>query len=164
MRWAPEVRAFRDRREELGALISAVASGPGDITRYGHHTIRMMQGAFGHGIDWVSNCRDTVQDLATIRYRDGLTVALYLHREKVKRGWRFIYLGENETGLVEIDLADVYRGLALEIVAVLRGEHPAPTSEELLETAAVAEAMRQSAATGQRVSIEGLLAEQGFDD
>lgn len=164
LRYVSEVQAFRDRREEVGALISGVAAGPGDVTRYGHHTIRMMQGVFGDGIDWVTSCRDRAQDLATIRYRDGRTVALFLHRERVKRGWRFVYLGENETGHVEIDLRDVYRNLVHEIVAVLKGTRPGPAADDLLETAAVAEAMRQSAATGQRISIEGLLSEQGFDD
>ena len=105
-----------------------------------------------------------MQDVATVRYRDGRTVTLFLHREKVKRGWRFIYFGENETGYVEIDITDIYRNLVYELVAVLKGNRPGPTGSELLEAVAVAEAMRQSAANGQRVFIEGLLAEQDIDD
>ena len=164
LRYVSDVLDFRKRREQIGALESGVAAGPGDITRYGHHTIRMMHGVFGSGIEWVSNCRDYEKDVATIRYKDGKTVTLFLHREKVKRGWRFLYFGENEVGHIELDLEDIYRNFVLEIIAVLSGSRPGPTTEELLETVAVAEAMRQSAPTGQRINIEGLLAEQGFDD
>ena len=164
LRYVSEVAVFRRRRSQVGNLVSGAVAGPGDVTRYGHHTIRMMQGVFGEGIDWVSSSRDHVQDVATVRYRDGRTVTLFLHREMVKRGWRFIYFGENETGYVEIDITDVYRNLVYELVAVLKGSRPGPTGSELLETVAVAEAMRQSAANGQRVFIEGLLAEQDLDD
>ena len=163
LRYVSDILDFQKRREQIGALKSGVVAGPGDITRYGHHTIRMMQGVFGIGIEWVSNCRDYEKDVATIRYKDGKTVTLFLHREKVKRGWRFLYFGENEVGHIEIDLEDIYRNLVLEIIAVLSGSRPGPTAQELLETVAVAEAMRRSAATGQRIDIDGLLAEQGFD-
>ena len=164
LRYVSEVAAFRGRLSQVGSLVSGAVAGPGDVTRYGHHTIRMMQGVFGEGIGWVSSSRDHVQDVATVRYRDGRTVTLFLHREKVKRGWRFVYFGENETGYVEIDIADVYRNLVYELVAVLKGNRPGPTVSELLETVAVAEAMRQSAANGQRVFVEALLAEQDVDD
>jgi predicted dehydrogenase len=162
LRYVPEVQAFHARRSAVGKLESGVVAGPGDVTAYGHHTIRLMQGVFGSGVDWVSNWRDAARDVATVHYRSGATVALFLHRAATKRGWRFAYFGEQETGVIEIDIRNIYPPLVQEIVAVLRGERPGPMAAELLEVVAIAEAMRCSAPTGARVMLEALLAEEGF--
>ncbi len=163
LRWVREVKDFSLRRDQTGIISSGVVAGAGDLTRYGHHTIRMMQGVFGSGIDWVNDCRDPEKDAAMVCYRDGRTVALFLHRAQVKRGWRFIYFGESEVGHVEIATDNIYANLVEEIIAVLKGERPAPPSVELLEVVATVEALRTSALTGTRVSVRALLADDGFD-
>lgn len=163
LRYVDDVRTFRGASAEYGVICSGVVAGPGDITRYGHHTVRMMYGLFGSGVDWVSNSRDADKDVAVVHYRDGKDVTMFLHRANVLRGWRYLVFGKNRVEHVEVDTTDIYRNLVLEIVRVLKGDKAGPPQEELLEIVGVLEAMRISAPTGQRVYVPGLLAQQRCD-
>jgi predicted dehydrogenase len=53
LRYAPELVALRERREELGQIVSAFASGPQDFFNYGVHAVAMVAGFFGPGVEAV---------------------------------------------------------------------------------------------------------------
>jgi len=160
LRYIPEVAAFHAHAEEIGRVRSGMVTGPGELFYYGIHAAELLQAVFGSGVAWASNAGDDEKDLATVAYADGRTIILQIIRFG-GHAWEFSYYGEHRWDRVQVTVPgwDFYRGVVEQAVALVTTGTGGPSHEEMIEVAAVLEAMRRSAATGERVDLRRLVEE-----
>ena len=158
LRYVPEVTNFHTRAEEIGRVRSGTVTGPGELFYYGIHAAELLQAVFGSGIAWVSNAGDEEKDVATIGYADGRTVVLQIIRFG-GHGWEFCYYSDRRWDRVPILIPgwSFYRGVLEQAVAVVATGKGGPSHDEMIEVIAVLEAMRRSAATGERIELPPLI-------
>ncbi len=78
MRFAAELGALRDKVADLGGVVSAFASGPGDLLNFGAHVVEMITAFFGAQITTVSHIGGTPSHLFRLDQRDGPPIILQL--------------------------------------------------------------------------------------
>jgi predicted dehydrogenase len=160
LRYVPEVANFHARAAEIGRIRSGMVTGPGELFYYGIHAAELLHALFGAGIAWVSNAGDDEKDLGTVGYADGRTIILQIVRFG-GHGWEFCYYSDRVWDRVPVIISgwSFYRGVveqAVQLVATGRG---GPSHDEMIEVIAILEAMRRSAATGERIDLPRLIAE-----
>jgi predicted dehydrogenase len=158
LRYVPEVLNFVDRKEELGRFHSGIWIGPGDLMDYGMHTVDPALAVFGPGVEWVYNVHQEDKDMATLTYPDGRIVVVHLRRSGAKEPrWRFACFADKESVEVDVAMQDLYANSLREVLRLFAGQREASPVEEMLETAAVINAMRESGERGERISVPDML-------
>jgi len=161
LRFAYEVAALAARREELGRVVSAFASGPGDFFNYGVHTAALMEGFFGGGVHSVSYVGSSGSELFAVEYREGPLVILELSAPA--HSW-FLQL-TTEAGIIttKIDSSRLYDALVERFVGMLRTGQPPISLADSLEPVRVLLAAKEAQRTGERVLLEDLGPGVAFD-
>ncbi|NDD54089.1 hypothetical protein EBZ39_09455 [bacterium] len=78
MRFAAELGALRDKVTDLGGVVSAFASGPGDLLNFGAHVVEMITAFFGAHITTVSHIGGNPSHLFRLDQLDGPPIILQL--------------------------------------------------------------------------------------
>ncbi len=159
-RYAVEVTAMRDRLQELGAVVTAYATGPGDFFNYGIHTVEMLHGAIGGGIRAVRFLRDNGPALFELTYGDGKIAILQLHTPGT---FRLTVCGKQGSASTEVDSGKMYPQLLTRFIEMVRSGEPAAPFAASFEAVTALLAARRARATGHTVYVDDLGADEGFD-
>ena len=161
LRYAREIAALR-AKEDLGAVVSVVASGPGDFFNYGIHTIEMLQGFAGTGVRCVEPIGTHGRtELFKVEHFDGPLAVLQLGAPKHQ--WHLTATTTTGIHTAQVDSSQIYRALLGAFVAMLRsGEAPSPLIDQL-EAIKVALAAQMARRKRCPVYLSEITNEEAFD-
>ena len=189
LRYAPELTPLRERREELGQIVSAFASGPQDFFNYGVHAVAMVAGFFGPGVEAVRYITGETTDIGETRpdqlgrvarsagppqivlleQRDGPPIVLQL---AAPDGWDYSFFLALTTDhgveplIIKSDEAwgvALVEGQAADFSRYAHGEEPSVPLAGMLEEVTVCLAAAEARRTGRRVALDDIPLEAGFD-
>ena len=170
LRYSPALVNLRDRQAELGAIVSAFASGPHDFFNYGVHAVAMLGGFFGPGIEAVTHMAGGATDLLLLEQRSGPPIVLQL---STPDGWEysfFLALTTDRSGVEAVKFVcddpfsdAMCQAQMAEFVRFARGAAPQVALSDALEEVTVCLAAAESRRTGRRIALSEIPAEAGFD-
>jgi len=153
LRYAVELEPLRARMDdEIGAIRSALSTGPGDLFFYGIHAAELLHVVLGPGVDWVFAALDENNDVITVKWTDGKTGVVNLNRNGTSV-FHFAVFGEK--GWYQTALSDSrwYRETLRAFLEMVRtGEEPIDL-EHTLEIIAILVAAERSGQTGSVVKL-----------
>ena len=161
LRYAAEVAALR-ATEDLGDVVSVVASGPGDFFNYGIHTIEMLQGFAGTGVRSVEHVGTHGRtELFKAEYFDGPVATFQLGAPKHE--WFLMATTTTGVHTLTVDSSKIYRALVGAFVNTLRtGEAPQPLADQL-EAIKIALAAKMARRDRCPVYLSEITNQEAFD-
>jgi predicted dehydrogenase len=170
LRYAPALRALRDRVEAIGPVVSAFASGPHDFFNYGVHAAAMLGGYFGPGVEAVTHIRGGTTDLLLVERRSGPPIVLQL---STPDGWEYSFFLALTTDRSGVEAAkfvcddpfsdEMMAAQLTEFVDFARGAPPRVALPDVLEEVTLCLAAAESRRTGRRVALAEIPATAAFD-
>lgn len=166
LRYARELVELREQLPQLGPIISAFASGPGDFLNYGTHIVDMVGGFFGPGAEAVSYIGGGSSHLMLLERHGGPPVILQFsgglnHHDNAcylsittERGIRAIQ-PQAGWGISEI--------LVGKFAQFVRTGIPATPFADSLETVKVILAAAEARHTGRRIPLDAIPIDASFD-
>ncbi|MDP6125156.1 MAG: hypothetical protein QGH20_05305, partial [Candidatus Latescibacteria bacterium] len=162
LRFAKEIIELKDRGDDLGEVVTAYASGPGDFFSYGIHTHEMAAGVLGSGAKSVSYLGENRGvELFQVDYRSGAVLMMELHAPV--HTWHFTATTTTGVHHTPIDASTLYQGLLDQFVALIEGQTPRATVDDLIESVLVMIAAQKSRRYRTAIFLEDLEMEDGFD-
>ena len=160
LRHSVEAAAIREQIDQQGGALTAWACGPGDSFNYAIHAVEMLHAAIGSGIRSVRFIGENGPALFAAKYADGKIAIIQLH---TPGPFRVTVCGKSGSASSEVDAGRCYQELLTGFVEMVRtGKPPVPFADSL-EAVKVLLAARRSRATGDRVYLDDLTADEGFD-
>lgn len=142
-RYAPEVIAYQQNRDDIGAVRTGSVWSPAsrDLAFYGIHAIEIMSALWGPGAKWVSAFHGEDKHLAWVGYEGGGVYAVHLLRKASAR-FGFTYFGEKKSGALDVT-AD-YGPICRLMTQMFRDRESPLDPQVSLESIAILEAFRRS--------------------
>jgi predicted dehydrogenase len=167
VRFSADVTQFLKRVPELGAIRSAIYTGPasrrnpyGGIIFYAIHCIELMLMTQGTGVQWVQAVEGPGVDaegngtvVAVCAWADGATAILNL-LVNAKNSFEMTALGSAGAHHAMLDISDCYRAGMQQILAFLRGGKNPVAFEEMVEAIHIGAAIERSLNSGQRIQLK----------
>lgn len=166
MRYAQPLLDLRARRHELGPILSAYASGPGDFLNYGCHIAEMVAGFFGRGAGAVSYIGGQGSDLLLLEQRHGPPVVMQFCGGINHHDNHLFLAITTQRGVQAIQPAagwDVSAALIQRFAEFVRTGQPTTPLTDSLETIKVCLAAAEAKVRGGRVRLDEIPASAGFD-
>jgi predicted dehydrogenase len=148
LQYTREIPEARERIEELGKVLAAVAASPNELVFYGIHGLAMLWSVLGPGIESVRNVGQAGLDVVRYRWRDG-RVGVQLGLEQGRPGWRVTVFAE--LGKLDIEVADAdcfYWNLQSRFIEMVRTRVQPLTNRDMLEIIRALNLAKKSKADG----------------
>lgn len=166
MRYVDEFAALREKAAGLGDMVSAFASGPGDVLNYGAHVVEMVTTFFGARVEAVTHIGGERSHLFLLEQRAGPPVVLQLSSGRVlaSNGCVFALTTERSVEVVQPPNGWTMRDSTLRALTRFFREGVAPVPlEESLHVIRVCLAAAESRRAGRRVALADIPPGAGFD-
>jgi predicted dehydrogenase len=166
LRYAKEVVELRERQGELGRILSAFASGPGDFFNYGCHIVEMARGFFGLSGEAVSFVGGDGSDLLVLEQRGGPPAVLQFSAgpNHPDNAFFFALTTERDVHVIRPKAGwEMSERLVDKFAHFVRTGKPATTLAESLETIKVCLAAAEARRIEQRVVLDNVPPNAGFD-
>jgi predicted dehydrogenase len=162
VRFSQEIAALKAQKNELGDIVFAFASGPGDFFSYGIHTIEMFQGFLGAGVKSVRFLGDkNKSEFFEAVYFDG-TVVVYQMTAPTHE-WFFSVSTSKGIKSTFVDATKIYDGIIEQFHEMLCSGKAPLAIGDFLEAVKIQLAARMARGTGMTVYLDELPYDEGFD-
>ena len=153
LRYAKEIEDFKEKKEEIGDILTGFAICKGELVFYGIHPMEALYTIVGHGIKSVRNIGSEGKDIVVITYKDGRKFTLTVY-EAIGYLFQVNLYGTDGWRQITIEDADYFYSNMLKhfIEMVRTGKEPFPP-EETLEIIKVLTLGKESKKSGEEIYL-----------
>ena len=153
LRYAKEIEDFKEKKEEIGDILTGFAICKGELVFYGIHPMEALYTIVGHGIKSVRNIGSEGKDIVVITYKDGRKFTLTVY-EAIGYLFQVNLYGTDGWRQITIEDADYFYSNMLKhfIEMVRTGKEPFPP-EETLEVIKVLTLGKESRKSGEEIYL-----------